>query len=72
MQNTKTRALKITLKRILGTDFIARDFEGGVKVSVPNLDVNQMGELWQLYHEREIRDINAKRSGTGITIIVEI
>jgi hypothetical protein len=60
------------LKRILGSDFKIRESDGLLKVNVPSLDITQMGELWGLYDSGLVRNVTAKRSGAGITLIVEL
>jgi len=60
------------LKRILGSDFKIRESDGLLKVNVPSLDITQMGELWGLYDSGSVRNVTAKRSGAGITLIVEL
>lgn len=61
------------LNTIFGTDFKVRTFEGGYKVTVPSIDLTQMFDLTDLYKSvGEVRNITAKRSDTGITVIVEV
>lgn len=72
-KNLNKTATENNLNRIFGTDFKVRDFENGLKVNVPSIDVTQMGELNEMYQNNEaVSNVSAKRSGTGITVIVII
>jgi len=70
--NLNEEAVKNNLNRIFGTDFKVKKFDGGLKVNVNTIDVTQMKELYDMYENQTARNVYVKRSGTGITVIIEV
>lgn len=57
------------LKEEFGTKVIVK--ENTVKTTVQSINGNQIWGLKDIYEYVKVKDITLKRSGTGITIIVE-
>lgn len=72
MQGLNKEATKKELNRILGSAFNVKEYNGGLKATIPTLNATQMGGLVELYEGGSIKDVTIKRSGTMVTLFVDL
>jgi len=62
------------VKEMLEMEFGTRVTVQGnvVKTTVKSINGNQIWGLQEIYRKNDVKDVNFKRSGTGITILVTL